>query len=168
MFCSPARRAALALALSCSAAVYAQGQGLQLRSSSEQRSKAGALPIILDADRIEGVAGKDTTAQGNASLRQGDLSIRADSLTYHEEDEDVDARGDVRLQRNGDTLRGPALRYSIRDATGVFEKPDFTFKPRPKAGQPPVTARGQAETIEFLGEGQYRIKDAFFTSCKPG
>ncbi len=168
MSCSPARRAALAIALSCSAAVYAQGQGLQLRSSSEERSKTGALPIILDADRIEGVAGKDTTAQGNASLRQGDLSIRADSLTYHEGNEDVEARGNVRLQRKDDTLKGPALRYSIRDATGVFEKPDFTFTPRPKTGQQPVSARGQAETIEFLGESQYRIKDGFFTSCKPG
>ena len=168
MSCSPARRAALALLLSCSAAVYAQGQGLQLRNPSEQRSKTGALPIILDADRIEGVAGKDTTAQGNASLHQGDLSIRADSLTYHEGSENVEARGNVRLQRNGDTLKGPALKYSIRDATGLFEKPDFTFTPRPKAGQPPVSARGQAETIEFLGENQYRIKDGFFTSCKPG
>ena len=168
MSCSAARRAALALALSCSAAVYAQGQGLRPQSSSEQRSKTRALPITLDADRIEGVAGKDTTAQGNASLRRGDLSIRADSLTYHEGDENVEARGDVRLQRNGDTLKGPALRYSIRDATGLFEKPDFTFTPRAKTGQPPVSARGQAEAIEFLGEGQYRIKDGFFTSCKPG
>src|SRR6267378_3346746 len=168
MSCSPARRAALALALSCCAVVYAQGQGLRPQSSPGQRPKTGALPITLDADRIEGVPGKDTTAQGNASLRRGDLSIRADSLTYHEGNEDVEAHGDVRLQRNGDTLKGPALRYSIRDATGVFEKPDFIFKPRSKAGQPPVSARGQAETIEFLGEGQYRIKEGFFTSCKPG
>src|SRR5882762_2979666 len=168
MFCSPARRAALALALSCSAAVYAQGQGLQLRSSSEERSKPGALPIILDADRIEGVAGKDTTAQGNASLRRGDLSIRADSLTYHEENEDVEASGNVRLQRNGDTLSGPSLRYSIRDSTGLFEKPDFTFTPHPKPGQQAVSARGQANAMELLGENQYRIKDGFITSCKPG
>jgi len=165
---SPACRAVLALALSCCAAVYAQGQGVQLRSASEQRSKTGALPIILDADRIEGVAGEDTTAQGNASLRQGNLSIRADSLTYHEANEDVEALGSVRLQRDGDTLSGPSLRYSIKDATGVFEKPDFTFTPRAKAGQQPVSTRGQAETMELLGENQYRIKDGFFTSCKPG
>ena len=165
---SPACRAVLALALSCCAAVYAQGQGLQLRSPSEQRSKTGALPIVLDADRIEGVAGEDTTAQGNARLRQGNLSIRADSLTYHEASEDVEALGSVRLQRNGDTLSGPSLRYSIKDATGLFEKPDFTFTPRAKTGQPPVSARGQAETMELLGENQYRIKDGFFTSCKPG
>jgi LPS-assembly protein len=166
----PARLVALAIALFCSAAVLAQGQGLQLRRSPENRAKTDALPIILDADRIEGVAGKDTTARGNASLRRGDLSIRADSLIYHEENEDVEALGNVRLQRNGDSLNGPALRYSIRDSTGLFEKPDFTFAPRAraKAGQQPVTARGQAESIEFLGENQYRIRDGFFTTCKPG
>jgi len=168
MSCSPARRAALAIALSCSAAVHAQGQGLQLQRSSEERSKTSTLPIILDADRIEGVAGKDTTAQGNASLRRGDLSIRADSLIYHEENENVEALGNVRLERNGDSLSGPALRYSIRDATGLLEKPDFTLAPRARPGQQPVSARGQAESIEFLGENQYRIKDGFFTTCKPG
>jgi LPS-assembly protein len=127
------------------------------------------LPIILDAARIEGVAGKDTTAQGNASLRQGDFSIRADSLIYHEENEEVEAVGNVRLQRNGDNLSGPALKYSIRDSTGLFEKPDFTLAPRARAkGGQPVSVRGQAESIEFLDEDQYRIKDGFFTTCKPG
>jgi LPS-assembly protein len=166
---STARHAALAIALFGSAAAHAQGQGLQLQSPPVERSKTGAaLPIVLDADSIEGVGGKDTTAQGNASLRRGELSIRADSLIYHEENEEVEARGNVRLQRNGDTLKGPALRYSTRDATGLFEKPDFILTPRAKSGQQPVSARGQAESIEFLGENQYRIKDGFFTSCKPG
>jgi LPS-assembly protein len=168
MRCVPVRLAALAIALFCSAAVYAQGQGLQLPRSSVDRDKTAALPTILDADRIEGIAGKDTNAQGNAILRRGDLSIRADSLMYHEENEDVEARGNVRLQRNGDSLSGPSMTYSLRDATGFFEKPDFTFTPRPKTGQQPVSARGQAESIELLGENQYRIKDGFFTTCKPG
>src|SRR3977135_4073692 len=125
MRCIPVRLAALAIALFCSAAVYAQGQGLQLRRSPENRDKTAVLPTILDADRIEGIAGKDTRAQGNAILRRGDLSIRADSLIYHEENEDVEARGNVRLQRNGDSLSGPSLTYSLRDATGFFRKHDF-------------------------------------------
>src|SRR5216684_1287546 len=121
MSCPRARLAALAIALVCSAAVQAQGQGLQPRRSSEKPSRAtpGALPITLDADRLEG-------------------------------------------------LPGPALKYRVRDATGVFEKPDFTFAPHSKPGQRPVTARGQAESIELLGEKQFRIKDGSFTSCKPG
>ena len=135
------------------------------------RSSDNSLPIVIDADRIEGVSGKETTAQGNATLRRGDLSVRADSLKYQEENEDVEASGNVRFESGGDVVSGPNLRYRIKDATGVFEKPDFTFAPRtPRAsfGQQPVSARGQAESIEFLGEDQYRIKDGFFTSCKPG
>src|SRR2546426_1707021 len=170
MSCPRARLAALAIALVCSAAVQAQGQGLQPRRSSEKPSRAspGALPITLDADRLEGVPGEETTAQGNATLRRGSLSIRADSLKFREQNEDVEARGNVRLERDGDVLTGPALKYRVRDATGVFEKPDFTFAPHSKPGQRPVTARGQAESIELLGEKQFRIKDGSFTSCKPG
>src|SRR5216684_3355997 len=170
MSCPRARLAALAIALVCSAAVQAQGQGLQPRRSSEKPSRAtpGALPITLDADRLEGVPGEETTAQGNATLRRGSLSIRADSLKFREQNEDVEARGNVRLEREGDVLTGPALKYQLRDATGVFEKPDFTFAPRSRPDQQPVTARGQAESIELLGEKQFRIKDGFFTSCKPG
>ena len=154
----------------CSAAVQAQGQGLQLRRSSDKASGASpdSLPVTVEADRLEGVAGKETTAQGNATLRRGNLSIRADSLKYDEQNEDVDARGNVRLERDGDVLTGPALRYRMTDATGVFEKPDFTLAPRAKSGQKPVSTRGQAESIEILGEKQLRIKDGFLTSCKPG
>ena len=170
MSCPRARLAALAIALVCSAAVQAQGQGLQPRRSLAKPSGVSpdSLPVTLDADRLEGVPGEETTAQGNATLRRGTTSIRADSLKFREQKEDVEARGNVRLEREGDVLTGPALKYRVRDATGVFEKPDFTFVPRAKSGQQPVTARGQAESIEFLGEKQFRIKDGFFTSCKPG
>ncbi len=109
-------------------------------------------------------------AQGNATLRRGDLSVRADSLKYQEENENVEASGNVRFESGGNVVTGPLLRYRIPDATGMFEKPEFTFAPRKlraSFGQQPVSARGQAESIEFLGEDQYRIKDGFFTTCKP-
>jgi LPS-assembly protein len=160
----------LAIALACSAVLQAQGQGLQPRRSSDKPSGVSpdSLPLTLDADRLEGVPGEETTAQGNAILRRGTLSIRADSLKFREQNEDVEARGNVRLERDGDVLTGPALKYQVRDATGVFEKPGFTLAPRAKSGQRPFTARGEAESIELLGEKQFRIKDGFFTSCKPG
>ena len=135
------------------------------------RSSDDSLPIVIDADRIEGVSGKETTARGNATLRRGELSVQADSLKYQEEQEEVEARGNVRFKSGSNVMSGALLRYRIPDATGMFEKPEFTFAPRvPRAtlGQQPVSARGQAESIEFLGEDQFRIKDGFFTSCKPG
>ena len=167
MSCSPARISALAAALLCSASAWGQGQGLQLPRSAGAKATL-PLPITLDADRIEGIPGKITAAQGNVNLRRGDLSIHADSLKYSEETEEVEATGNVRLQRGGDSMSGPGLRYSMRDGTGTVEKPEFTLGPRARPDQPLVSGRGQAETIELLGGDKYRIKDGFFTTCKPG
>src|SRR6267142_704032 len=163
----PARSSALAIALLCSASVWAQGQGLQLPRQTRTKPDPSA-PITLDADRLEGVSGRSTSAQGNAVLRQGDLSIRAESLKYSEESEEVEATGNVRLERGGDALSGPSMRYSLKGATGQIDKPEFTLAPRVRANQAPVSARGKAEAIEFLGEDQYRIKNGFLTTCKPG
>jgi LPS-assembly protein len=163
---SCARFAVLACALFHCAAAHAQGRGLKLPPPSGE-----ALPVVIDADRIEGVSGKETTAQGNASLRRGDLSVQAESLTYREETEDVEARGNVRFESGGSVVSGPLLRYRIPDATGRFDKPEFTLaprKPRTSMGQQPVSARGRAESIEFMGENQLRINDGYVTSCKPG
>src|SRR5262245_48591673 len=150
----PARSTALAIALACSASAWAQqGQGLKAPRYTKPDADA---PITLDADRIEGTSGRETTAEGNARLSRGDLSIRADALKYSEENEEVEAKGNVRLQRAGDTLSGPSLRYSLKDSTGSVEQPEFTLAPRLRANQAPVTARGRAESIEVLGEDRYR------------
>ena len=163
----PGTSSALAIALLCSASVWAQGQGLKPPAKARVKSDSNA-PITLDADRIEGVSGKDTTAQGNANLRRGDLSIRADSLRYSEADDEVEAKGNVRVERGGDALSGPSVKYSLKDGTGTIDKPEFTLAPRVRAAKGPVTGRGKAEAMEFLGDDQYRIKDGFFTTCKPG
>src|SRR5262245_34833580 len=111
MSCFPARSSALAIVLLCAAPAWAQqGQGLQPPRNAKPDPNA---PITLDADRIEGTSGRDTTAEGNARLTRGDLSIRADSLKYSEENDEVQAKGNVRLQRGGDSLSGPSLRYSL-------------------------------------------------------
>ncbi len=164
MSLSRALSAAFATALSC--AVLAQSP--QGRAPGASARKADTLPIQLDADRIEGVPGKETSAEGNVFLRRGELSIRADSLQFRDADESVEASGGVRLENEGSAVSGPRLRYNMKDSTGAFDKPQYSFAPRVRTGVPPVTGRGQAESIEFLGENSYTIREASFTTCKPG
>jgi len=158
--------AALAIALFCSGAAHAQGPETPAGKPSAQNPES--LSIQLDADRIEGTPGKETSAEGNAILRRGNMSIRADSLRFYDENQDVEARGKVRLEQEGSVVSGPALRYRIKDATGVFDKPEFSLSSPAKAGQPPVSARGRAEAFEFVGENKYKVTDGVFTTCKPG
>ena len=164
------RLAVLAVALILPAA-HADESGLRLQRSlvgPPKASGAQPLPTFLSADRVEGITGKESTAEGDAELRKGDTSIQADTLKYYEENEDVDARGNVRLQRAGDVLTGPSLKYRVKDATGVFESPDYSLAPRVRPGGLAVPGRGHAAAIEFAGEDKYTLKQGTFTTCKPG
>jgi len=130
------------------------------------------LPSYVTADRIEGTTEKDVTATGNAEIRRGKVLIGADWLRYDSDTDEVQARGNVRIERDGDVIRGPSLRYRSGDGTGEFQQPDYVLSPRRTVnlppGQVPVEGRGHAELIEFQSEERYLLKDATFTTCKPG
>ena len=154
------------IALLLSAAVHAQGTAPGVRPAP--RASQADAPVLIRADRIEGVADRESVAEGAVELQKGSTSIRADRIRYLNETEEIDARGNVRLQRDGDAVSGPSLQYRARDATGVFEGPEFSLAPRVRAGAQPVAARGRAERAEFRGEDKYRLFNTFFTTCAPG
>jgi LPS-assembly protein len=164
------RRLALAVALGCAQTALAGEPGLKLqRTPAGPRSGGGTpLPVFLSADRIEGITGKESVAEGSAELHKGTTAVYADWLKYIEATEDVQARGRVRLERDGDVISGPSLKYRVNDATGIFEQPEFMLAPRKRQSMQPITGRGRARTARFEGEDKYRLFDAFFTTCKPG
>ena len=164
------RRLALALALVCAQAALAEELGLKLQRTpvGPPRASGTQLPVFLSADRIEGITGKESVAEGNAELHKGTTAVYADWLKYIDATEDVEARGRVRIEREGDVITGPSLKYRVSDATGAFERPEFTLAPRKRPTTQPVTGRGNAQMARFEGEDRYHLFDAFFTTCKPG
>ena len=164
------RRLALAVALVCAQTSLADDPGLKLQRTpvGPPRASGAPLPVFLSADRIEGITGKESVAEGSAELHKGTTAVYADWLKYIEQTEDVEARGQVRIERDGDVITGPSIKYRVNDATGTFERPVFTLAPRQRQNMQPVTGRGHAQTARFEGEDKYRLFDAFFTTCKPG
>jgi LPS-assembly protein len=164
------RRLALAVALACAEAALADELGLKLQRIpiGPPRATGTQLPVFLMADRVEGITGKESVAEGNAELHKGTTAVYADWLKYVEQTEDVEARGRVRIEREGDVITGPSLKYRVNDATGTFEQPVFALAPRKRLNIQPVEGRGHAQTARFEGEDKYRLFDAFFTTCKPG
>ena len=164
------RRLALAVALGCAQTALADEFGLKLQRTlvGPPRASGTSLPVFLSADRLEGITGKESVAEGNAELHKGTTAVYADWLKYIEATEDVEARGRVRILRDGDVITGPSLKYRVNDATGTFEQPEFVLAPRTRPNTQPVTGRGHAKTVRFEGEDKYRLFDAFFTTCKPG
>ncbi len=151
--------------LFCAAA--AQAQAPRLKPPVTKAPGTGA-PISISADRIEGHANREASASGNAELRQEDVSIKADRLSYIYATDEVQASGGVRLSRAGDHLDGTGLRLRVRDNIGQFDHAEYEFMRPSRGGFGPVTTRGAADVIKFEGKDKYQLKNATLTTCKPG
>ena len=118
-------------------------------------------PTTIDAERIEGVGELEVTASGSAEIRQEDFSVFGDVLRYNREFGRAQGEGGVRMQRGVDRFFGPRMQYNTLDDTGMFESPQFLL-------QSDQLARGEADSLEFLGKGHYLMKNARYTTCRPG
>jgi LPS-assembly protein len=152
----PRRYFALVVALAAAAPALSQTAKPAAAAVEEEKG-----PTTIDAERLEGVGELDITARGSAEIKQDDLTIFGETLRYNREFGRVEGDGGVRLQMGADRFFGPRLRYNTVDDTGVFEQPGYILR-----GEEP--ARGNAESIEFRGKDQYRLKNAAFTTCNPG
>ncbi len=173
----PSRRhgaavAVLALVLCGNAA--AQGQGLRLHRTppSQPPAPGEEIPAFVVADRIEGVAGVEVEAIGNAELRKGATTLFADRIRYVNEFDEAEAVGNVRLRMGEDELRGPRLRLRVSDNAGVIDDLTFSLAPRQLGASgraaAPTGSRGTAKVARFDGQDHVRVSDTTFTTCKPG
>lgn len=127
----------------------------------------------VTADRISGRSDVETIGDGNAEFRRDDTTITADRLIYRHLEDEAEADGNVRFQRGEDFISGDHLRLRVQDNLGAFEQPHFSFQkpqPEPKPGQPPqrpLIGSGDAERMEFEGEGLYRLTRSTFSTCSP-
>jgi LPS-assembly protein len=117
---------------------------------------------FLEADHMEARENKNVVATGNVVLRQLGVTVRADRLDYHDEDQVAIATGNVKVDRDGDIATGPRLEYHLNDDTGEMDSPTFEF---PKKPERKSASRGQAERAELETERVSKLFNAEYTSC---
>lgn len=132
-----------------------------------------SVPVYVTADRIDGTSGVQSIAKGNADLIKADSRLRGDEIIYREQDDEVEAVGNVILTRETDEISGPHLKLKLGDSIGYFDGPVFKIEPRPskKARSPSRGAAtmgyGSAERLDFEGEDHYHLSQATYSSCSP-
>ena len=66
-------------------------------------------PTFVEGDKISGRPDLETVVEGNASLRRGDVAIRADRLEYEQAGDLAKAQGNVHVNQAGNIYEGPEL-----------------------------------------------------------
>ena len=83
------------------------------------------LPTYLSGERVTGRTDLETVIEGQAQLRRGNMVIRADRLEYYQPDDLAKARGNVHINRAGDTFEGPLLELKVESFEGFFNQPHY-------------------------------------------
>lgn len=169
-----AQAAALSPANSPEQRIAATATDLFLRASSAltplPKKSDEPRPVFVRANRIYGKNEIETIAEGDVELRKVGTVLTADKLTYWPADDETEAIGNVVLTQERGVVSGPKLRLRIGDQTGVFETPTYVFRQESRREGVVLTAigRGEAERIDFEGEDKIALRNATYSTCKPG
>lgn len=115
-------------------------------------------PTFVFGDRISGRPDLETVIDGNAELRRGATSIRADRIEYYQPDDQLKSRGNVRINRAGNRFEGPELELKLDRFEGFFTTPGYRFLSN--------GGNGRAERVDFLDENHLTAQRASYTTCE--
>lgn len=115
------------------------------------------LPIFMSARELSGRPDRDAVAEGDVEFRQGNLFMRADRLSYDMVEDLANARGNVRIERDGDVFAGPELQLRVGQFQGYFLNPTYYFAL--------TQAGGKAERVDFINDQRVVATGATYSSC---
>ncbi len=130
--------------------------------AAQSRAVAGpasAASSVVRAERITSRTEGETVASGDVEFRRGNLLIQADELRYNQADDRAVARGDVRIEQEGNRFSGPELQLTVEEFKGFFLNPSYFFA-RTGGG-------GNAERLDFIDRDRAVAYQATYTSCLP-
>jgi LPS-assembly protein len=115
-------------------------------------------PTFVFGDRLTGRPNLETVVEGDAEIRRGDASIRADRIEYDQPEDLFKSRGNVRINKAGNRFEGPELELKLERFEGFFTQPNYRFLA--------TGGNGQAERLDFVDDRHMTAQRATYTTCE--
>ena len=97
---------------------------------------------------------------GNVEVQKGTMQLKADHLTYREDQELIDVDGNVQFWDEGAYASGSRAQLDLKAETTMLTGASYIFLER--------HSRGEAGEIVITGEKLVTVNDADYTTCNPG
>ncbi len=124
-------------------------------------SAAGDESLInLYGDTAESVEQQVFTLRGNAVVIYGPKRLDADTITYNQNDGEVDAQGNLHYAEPGLLVNGDHAQLFPDEKRGTLYEADYELPDR--------HGRGQAEVVHLLDPDHRQLDQATYTTCPPG
>ena len=120
--------------------------------------EAGRQPTFVFGDRLSGRTDLETVLDGNAELRRSGKALHADRIEFYQPSDTLNARGNVRINSDGNLFTGRELTIKLDTFEGVFEQPSYLFLAN--------GGNGTARRIDFINDKSLIARDANFSTCE--
>lgn len=139
---------------------WAQTSSLTVSPKLEEKISPEAIQssaIYVSGDKVSGSTEDKVVVEGAAEFRKPGTVLKANKVEYEQAKDQVNAIGNVRLNRMGNTFEGPEAQFQLETFKGYFLQPQYQFLAN--------GGSGQADKIEFLGEKKASISNASYSTC---
>ena len=149
------------------------GCGVHPKVDPKQVSSSAQEKVRIKADEIEFPGRRMVLLKGYTQLIRGGHRVYADELLFDKVQNEVEARGVVRLETpKGDKVETSILTYDVDKGVAVSGPATFSIANRRSeilgSEESTVNAHGVAERVTFEGEDIMLLKNAEVTSCLDG
>lgn len=98
-----------------------------------------------------------TTFHGNVTIQQNNTLLTADKALYKKNEQDIDARGNVKLTKGSLKLSGDSLKMNLKTNLGDIQNAKYHDSSS--------KAQGKAENITIKSKTELQMNDATYTTC---
>ena len=144
--------------------------------SEKQSSEIFQESVEIEGDSLETLLDRKMKAKGNAILKKGNKTIKAEVIEYDQISEKLITQGHTSIDLEKISLSGTKLNYRLSDQTGKMEDVTFNIKSDKKEEtivQKGVQVtkryydfRGDAKAIFFEGEDKTKLESSRLTTCE--
>jgi LPS-assembly protein len=151
----PPQRWAFALtALVTATAVPLHAQTQEKRDQAEDPSA----PVTVRAEEISGRPDRDVNLERDVELTRDRTRVLSDSACFKQVENEVTAKGNVKMWRFGDRYKGDELQLNLDSGKGWILKPEYRMEVN--------NAQGNATRIDFLSTDEAVVTDGTYSTCE--
>ena len=96
--------------------------------SEKQSTEISQESVEIEGDNLETLLDRKMKAKGNAILKKGNKTIKAEVIEYDEISEKLTTTGNTNIELENMRLTGSKLTYKLSDETGRIDDATFNFK----------------------------------------
>ncbi|MEO6697708.1 MAG: LPS assembly protein LptD, partial [Gammaproteobacteria bacterium] len=114
----------------------------------------------LNADESRATHNEIFEFSGDVEVRRGNQRLNADTATYNQPRDTVEAHGNIRFEQDGLTVEGDSARLELGAGHGQIETARYGLVQR--------HAHGESSLLVMEDPNHTRLTQATFTTCNPG